>query len=72
MTDSKKSKVQGEGDYDAARRYRRRTEEFVATHDVPATAKRAAPASPTDEKDMLEAEKVGLSHAKPKSRPSKP
>jgi hypothetical protein len=71
MTDSRKSKVQGEGDYDAARRYRRRTEEFVATHDVPATARAAAPSSASEEKGMLEAEKVGRSHAKSRTRPRK-
>jgi hypothetical protein len=45
MTTNKPTKpqIQGEGDYDAARRYRKDVEDFVATEDVDAAAHAAAP-----------------------------
>jgi hypothetical protein len=38
-----KQKVQGEGDYEATRRYRKRTDEFLKNNDVEKAAIRAAP-----------------------------
>ncbi len=42
---AKGQKVQGEGDYEATRRYRKRTEEFLKNNDVEKAAVRAAPAT---------------------------
>ena len=42
-----KSKVQGEGDYEATRRYRKRTEQYLGSHDVEKEARRAAPRAKT-------------------------
>ena len=38
-------KVQGEGDYEATRRYRKRTQEYLKNNDVEKAAVRAAPKS---------------------------
>ena len=59
-----KSKVQGEGDYEATRRYRKRTEEYLGTHDVEKEARRAAPRSRKDAKSMAAAEAAGKKRAK--------
>ena len=40
-----KQKVQGEGDYEATRRYRKRTDEYLKNNDVEKAAVRAAPTS---------------------------
>jgi predicted secreted protein len=59
-----KSKVQGEGDYEATRRYRKRTEQFLGSHDVDKEARRAAPKSRKDAQTMAAAEAAGKKRAK--------
>ena len=74
MTDTDKdSRVQGEGDYRAARRHRRKLRQFVATSDTEELAREAAPRSETEHQEMLEAERQGRARAKgrkPGNRPS--
>jgi hypothetical protein len=64
MAESDKSKVQGEGDYEAARRYRKEVTDFVKDHDIDKAARDAAPKSPEEAREMDEAEAKGKSHAK--------
>ena len=56
--------VQGEGNYDAARRYDAAQRDFVKSGQVPEAARDAAPRSPEEEAEMLEAERKGRQHAK--------
>ena len=74
MTDTDKdSRVQGEGDYRAARRHRRKLRQFVATSDTEELAREAAPRSEAEHQQMLEAERQGRARAKgkkPGNRPS--
>ncbi len=58
-----KSRVQGEGDYEAARRYDKGVAEFEKSHDVNKLARDAAPKSPSESQSMREAEEVGRSHS---------
>ena len=58
------SKVQGEGDYDAARRYDEKTREHVESHDIEQEARDAEPASRGEERDMERAEEIGKQRAK--------
>ena len=65
MSDTKHdSRVQGEGDYQSARRYRRDVEEFVARSDIEELARDAAPASEAEHREMIEAEREGRARAK--------
>jgi len=65
MTDTDKDpRVQGEGDYRAARRHRRKVRQFVATSDTEELAREAAPHSETEHQEMLEAERQGRARAK--------
>jgi hypothetical protein len=59
-----KQKVQGEGDYEATRRYRKRTDEFLKNNDVEKAAVRAAPASQREAEDLKAAEAAGKRRAK--------
>jgi hypothetical protein len=59
-----KPKVQGEGDYEAARRYRKRTNEYLENNDVEKAAVRAAPESSAEAEDMSAAEAAGKKRAK--------
>jgi hypothetical protein len=59
-----KQKVQGEGDYEASRRYRKRTEKFVENNDVDEAAERAAPETSAEAEDMKAAEAEGKRRAK--------
>ena len=59
-----KQKVQGEGDYEATRRYRKRTEEFIENNDVEKAADRAAPESSAEAADLEAAEAEGKRRAK--------
>jgi hypothetical protein len=61
---SEKSKVQGEGDYEAAKRYRERSEEYVANNDIEKAALRAAPESKAEAEDLKAAEAAGKKRAK--------
>ncbi|HTU68550.1 MAG TPA: hypothetical protein VMF52_21605 [Steroidobacteraceae bacterium] len=64
MATEEKPKVQGEGDYDAARRHRKRVEEYVENNDVEKAAVRAAPESAAEAAELEAAEAEGKSHAK--------
>ena len=55
--------VQGEGDYEAARRFDKAAAEFVKSHDVDKLARDAAPKSPADAESMREAEEQGRRHS---------
>jgi hypothetical protein len=66
------SKVQGEGDYESARRFRKDTDEFLKKADVADLAKRAAPHSKEEAAELEKAEEVGRSHrADTKGSPTK-
>ena len=60
----KDPKVQGEGDYEAARRHRKRVSEFVENNDVEKVAVRAAPESAAEAEELEAAEAEGKKHAK--------
>jgi hypothetical protein len=67
MTDKDKDpRVQGEGDYRAAQRHRRKVRQFVATSDTEELAREAAPRSDAEHQEMLEAERQGRARAKGK------
>lgn len=76
MSDTKQDpKVQGEGDYRAARRHRRGVEEFVAANDddeIEELARDAAPRSEVEDREMLEAEREGRARAKGGKPATKP
>jgi hypothetical protein len=61
---AKGSKVQGEGDYEASRRYRKRTTEYLQNNDVEKAAVRAAPRSPAEAEELKAAEAAGKKRAK--------
>lgn len=56
--------MQGEGNYDAARRHRSSTERFIEQGKVEQAAKDAAPDSPAEAQDLKAAEQAGRRHAK--------
>jgi hypothetical protein len=55
--------VQGEGDYESARRFRNDTEHFLKNADVPELAREAAPKSKEEAAELKKAEEIGRSHA---------
>lgn len=57
-------KVQGEGDYEATRRYRKRTEEFLENNDVEKAAQEAAPEDADEAEELEQAEDAGKRRAK--------
>lgn len=59
-----KQKIQGEGDYEATKRYRKRTEEFLENNDVEKAAVRAEPETAEQAEDMAAAEAEGKRRAK--------
>ena len=59
-----KSKVQGEGDYEAARRFDKAEREFVKSGKVDEGARKAPPESAEVARDMEQAEEIGKSHSK--------
>ena len=61
---SDKSKVQGEGDYEAGRRFRKAETEFVQSGKVDEGARKATPESAEVARDMEQAEEIGKSHSK--------
>jgi len=61
---SKGSKVQGEGDYEASRRYRKRTQEYLENNDVEKAALRAKPTSRSEAEALAAAEAAGKKRAK--------
>jgi hypothetical protein len=64
MTRRKASQVQGEGDYEATRRYRKRTEEYLNHNDVAKAALRAKPRSREEAESLEAAEAAGKKRAK--------
>ena len=60
----KDPKVQGEGDYEAARRHRKRVNEYVENNDIEKAAVRAAPETAQEAEDMAAAEAAGKARAK--------
>lgn len=58
-TDVANPGVQGEGDYDAARRHRQSLEDFLSSNDPEQLGRAAAPADPQEEKEFEDAEKRG-------------
>jgi histone H3/H4 len=63
-----RSATHGEGDYEATRRYRKRTATFLAKNDVDKLARKAAPKSKTEAGELLAAEASGRARAKNKSK----
>lgn len=61
---AKGGKVQGEGDYAATRRFRKRTEEYLANNDVEKAAVRAAPRNRKEAEEMKAAEAAGRRRAR--------
>jgi hypothetical protein len=56
-------RVQGEGNYDAARRYRRETEQFVESGRVDEAAQAAVPTSDDEAAELEQAERAGKERA---------
>jgi len=61
---TKKPRIQGEGDYEATRRYRKRTEEYLKNNDVEKAALRAKPQSRKEAESLKAAEAAGKKRAK--------
>ena len=77
MTQSSKpaattDKVQGEGDYEAARRYDKSVEDFARSGKVDEAAQAAAPQSPQQASELERAEREGASHSKGEDGDAKP
>jgi len=64
---SRSGRVQGEGDYEAGRRFNEASNRFVATHDVASIGRRAAPGSPEESAELKRAEAAGKARAKGKT-----
>jgi hypothetical protein len=56
--------IQGEGDYEAADRYREGVRDFIKSSDIEKLAENAEPQSPTEIQDLARAEKSGRSRSK--------
>ena len=54
----------GEGNYKATRQYNVGMKEHVQNHDIEQEARDAAPRGPAEEKEMLEAERIGRSKSR--------
>jgi len=59
-----KKGVHGEGNYEATRDYNKRTKEYLESADVTEDAKKAAPRSEEEAREMAQAEAAGKRHAK--------
>jgi hypothetical protein len=59
------SKVQGEGDYESARKFDKDERDFVESHDTEELAREAAPKDAAEEAALDEAERKGKAHARP-------
>jgi hypothetical protein len=59
-----KDNVQGEGDYEAAGRYREQVKDFVSRADIDALAREAAPTSAKQARDLALAEDSGRDRSK--------
>ena len=58
------SKIQGEGDYDAARRYNESTREHAHSGKVDEAAEAARPKTPAEAAELERAEEAGRARAK--------
>lgn len=58
------NKIQGEGDYEAARRYDKETQDFAQSGKVEQAAQAAKPRNTAEEKEMVKAEEQGRSRSK--------
>ena len=56
--------LQGEGNYDATRRYDKAAREFVESGRVDDASRKARPASPEEAAELERAERAGQSHSK--------
>jgi hypothetical protein len=56
--------LQGEGDYQASRRYRKKVADFISTADVDALAHEAAPVNAQQARDLALAEASGRDRSK--------
>jgi len=63
-----KSRIEGEGSYTGAKQYNDATREFVEEGKVKPAARKAAPGSPEEAREMEAAEREGRSHAKEEDR----
>ncbi|HEX4236300.1 MAG TPA: hypothetical protein VH041_18580 [Caldimonas sp.] len=63
-TTPKKDKVQGEGDYDAGRRFDKASRDFAKSGRVEPAARAAAPKTANEGQDLERAEQEGKSHSK--------
>jgi hypothetical protein len=68
MTD-RKNKVQGEGDYESARRYRKDVEDYVKNADIEQAARDAEPDDEREAEELERAEEIGKSRAKDRKKP---
>lgn len=59
-----KSTIQGEGDYDSARKYNAQTKAFAQSGKAEQAAREAAPRTDQEQDEMRKAEAEGRSHAK--------
>lgn len=64
MANDKDTKIQGEGDYEAARRYIEKTDRFAHSGQVDTAAATAKPSSRKEQRDLESAEEEGLAHSK--------
>lgn len=62
--DKSENKVQGEGDYEAARRYDKSARDFAQSGQVKPAADQATPRSDREAEDLERAEEIGKSRAK--------
>ena len=60
----KSENIQGEGEYDAARRYDKQAHDFAKSGKVDKAAKEAKPDNAAQAKDLKRAEEAGKSRAK--------
>ena len=58
------SGIQGEGNYEATRRYNAGVKDHVQHHDMDKDAREAAPKNATEAKEMEEAERIGKSRSR--------
>jgi hypothetical protein len=72
MGNTEKPEVQGEGDYEAARRYGKEVKDYVDSANIDKAAHDAAPKSPDEQREMDEAERAGRSHSKAGKEPDMP
>lgn len=63
-TPPEQGKVQGEGDYEASRRYRKEVKDFLDKSDVEQLAERAAPKSAKEARELALAEESAESRSK--------